>query len=208
MANKEYKVEIDGVACGMDILSYAKIHQPLFDTFSVGCACSAELVLTFYPNVEPPRNARIVAYAREGAEAEWEQLGVFYISIRENENTSQTLEAYDAMLRCDQPFMEEGDVGEWPRPAPDVVAEISERTGIPIDERTELDPSIMVEYVNDYTMREILGHIGAAHAGNWIITAQETLLLVPLFSSMPEPTHCLINEDGYYIVFGNVRLLV
>ena len=60
-------------------------------------------------------------------------------------------------------------------------------------------------------MREILGYIAAAHAGNFIITDAGALRLVPLYNPAvnndPDGGY-LVTEDGHPIVIGGVRILV
>ena len=64
-----------------------------------------------------------------------------------------------------------------------------------------------VDDKGDMTMREALGRIAVANAGNWTITDEGKLLLVGL-NSMPAETHYLITETGSAITFGGVRILV
>ena len=56
-------------------------------------------------------------------------------------------------------------------------------------------------------MREILGYIAAAHAGNWIITDAGELRLVG-FADIPPETFYLVTDHGDPIVFGDTRILV
>lgn len=203
----EYKVVVSGVSYGMEEIFSVSITRPLFDEFSVGNTCSAELKLRFMPREDVPKMAQIVPYAREAAGGEWVQLGVFFTDTREKNDEIFELIAYDAMLKMEQTFLEEGDTGEWPRTESDIVSEICERTAVQLDGRTVLK-NYSVEYPNDFTMREILGYIAAANGGNWIITRLGELLLVPLFASMPEETHYLVNEDGDAITFGGDRILI
>lgn len=203
----EYKVVVSGASYGMDEIFSVSITRPLFEELSVGNTCSAELKLCFTPREDVPKMAQIMPYARETEEGEWVQLGVFFTDTREADNEIFELTAYDAMLKAEQAFLAEGDTGEWPRTESVVVSEICTRMGVQLDERTALK-NYSVEYPNDYTMREILGHIASANGGNWIITRLGELLLVPLFASMPEETRYLVNEDGDAITFGGDRILV
>ena len=45
------------------------------------------------------------------------------------------------------------------------------------------------------------------YGGNFIITKSGKLLLLTL-GSLPESTHYLLNETGYRLVVGGVRILV
>ena len=80
--------------------------------------------------------------------------------------------------------------------------------GVKLDKRTVLNSAYIIDYpANDYTIRNELCFIAAAHGGNWIITDEGNLLLVPLLS-MPAETNYLITEYGDAITFGGVRILV
>ena len=58
-----------------------------------------------------------------------------------------------------------------------------------------------------YSMREVLGMIAAAYAGNFIITQTGELRLVTMFDLPPE-TRNLLTEDGFKIVIGDLYILV
>lgn len=207
---KTYQVSVGGTLYGMGQLFSLQIHQPLFNKFGVGNTCSQELKVTFMPGVSPPTMAEIIPYYMdpdEGVTA-FTQLGVYYLDVREiDPDGKTTLTAYDSMLKTEQPFNTPGSIGQWPRTMDVVAQQIAEAIGVTLDPRTVVSPYTM-QYPNDYTMRDVLGYIAAANGGNWIITAQDQLLLVPLFSSMPPDTNYLVNQNGYAIVFGGVRILV
>ena len=141
--------------------------------------------------------------------SEWLQVGVFYIDTRDIDPDANTitLSCYDAMLKAEQTFLMEGDTGEWPRTQQAVVNAICTRMGVELDSRTVINSTYMVEYPNDYTMREILGYIAAAHGGCWIITPAGKLRLVTL-GGLPAETNYLVDEYGNTITMGGVRILV
>ena len=141
--------------------------------------------------------------------SEWIPKGTFYIDTRklDTETGVLTINGYDAMLKGDNEFLQEGDTGEWPRASSVIVGEICELMGVELDERTELDDEIKVPYPNDWTAREILSMVGTAHCGNWTITDAGKLRLVPLWS-IPEATHYLVDQYGDPITLGGVRILV
>lgn len=209
----EYRLKIGDSFYGMDTLSAVNIKRPLFDKFDVGLACCAQMVVKYLFDLEPPRGAKLTAYCRtKNSSEEWFQLGVFYIDVRTERGPMKTLTCYDSMMKADVPFLREEDisvdVGEWPRPMDQVVNDIARRMGIKLDPRTVINSNYTVDYPNEDHMRTILQYVAAAHAGNWIITRKDELLLVPLFRSMPPETHYLVTEYGYAIVFGEDRILV
>ena len=207
----EFQVEIDGVNYGMDVLKDVRIKQPLFDRFDVGLACCAEMTVQYYvkEGIEPSRGAKLIPrYRVKDSNTKWDQLGVFYIDLRSERAGKKTLTCYDSMMKADTPFFTGGDVGEWPRNMKKVVDEIASRMGVTLDPRTQIVSSYVVDFPNDDHMRTILEYVAAAHAGNWIITAKDQLLLVPLTTSMPPETYYLVTEWGLPIVFGEDRILV
>ena len=205
----EYKCDIAGVEYGMDDIFSATITQPLFEKLSVGNACSAELKIRFVPKETVPRMARIVPSARKSSEDEWKQLGVFYTDTRTVTGKLMEITAYDDMLKAEQVWVPRQDL-EFPEtglPMSDAVTEIAHLMDVPVDSRTALNAAYGIDYPsNDYTLRDVLRYIAAAHGGNWIITSDGKLLLVPLFGGMPPETNYLVAENGDAITFGGVRI--
>ena len=86
--------------------------------------------------------------------------------------------------------------------------EIADLMGVTIDPRTVLSTAYTVDYpANDYTLRDVLRYIAAAHAGNWIMTDVGQLRLVT-FGEIPAETYYLVTEYGSAITFGGDRILV
>lgn len=204
----EYKVEIAGIEYGMNNLQAVQITQPLFDKLSIGNACSAELNITFWPMDTVPKMAMIVPYCKETLEDTWNQIGVFYTDTRVSSGTAMNIIAYDAMMKAEVEWTPDQTL-EFPMSMQDAVTVIADLMGVELDPRTSLNPSYTIDYpANGYTLRDVLRYIAAAHGGNWIITAEGKLLLVPLFDSMPTETNYLVTEDGDPITFGGTRILV
>lgn len=210
----ESKVEIAGVEHGEEQIFSLSTSGSLFEdgTVSVGNCVEKEIDLEVMPKGEIPRMAEIKVFVRpvaEGVETEWLQKGVFYIDTRQEDKVTGalTIHGYDAMLKAEQTYLAEGDAGEWPRSMQTVVNEIAQRMGVEVDPRTGIDSSYMVEYPNDLTMREVLGYIAVAHAGNWIITDAGKLRLVGLTSAV-KTTDYLMDEDGNVLLFGGTRIVI
>lgn len=208
----ETKAEIAGVEYGGDKLISCSTDFKMFsgNTVCVGSCCSAEVDLSILEPGDIPRMAQIDLYRRlnNGTEvSEWLPAGVFYVDTRSIEEDVLTLHGFDAMLKAEQTFLLADDVGEWPRSCVVVVNEICARMGVTLDDRTVLNPSYMVDYPNDYTMRELLGYIAGAHAGNWIMTPAGKLRLITLAETPPETT-LLMDDYGDTICFGEVRIIV
>ena len=205
----EYKVSIGGVEYGMASIASVSIERPLFRKWSAGNACAAELNITFWPCETVPRMAQIIPSCRETPDGEWTCLGTFYTDERAKETLGrQTLIAYDSMLKAEAVWKPDQSL-EFPLKMTDAVTEIAALMGVSVDERTVVNDVYTIDYpANEYTLRDVLQFIGAANLGNWIITRQNKLLLVPLFGSVPEETNYLIDESGRTITIGGVRILV
>lgn len=204
----EYQVDVGGTMYGMEDIQSVRIQQPLFDKLSAGNACAAELSMSFWPTVPIPKMARIVPYVREAGTSLYHQLGVFYVDTRSRRHDLVSLTAYDAMLKAEIVWVPEQSL-VFPMTMANAVKEITRLMEIEVDARTVLNASYTVDYpANDYTLRDVLCYIAAAHAGNWVITAAGKLLLIPLFASLPPETYYLVTEEGDAITFGGVRILV
>jgi hypothetical protein len=203
----KYKVLIDNEEyIDADIRS-ANIERPLFDQISIGNACEATLKIVFRKKTVIPTTAKMIPYAL--VNNQWEQLGVFYLDERSIKPTGiMTVVAYDSMLKADKVWVPDQSL-EFPMPMDDAVDIIAELMGITVDPRTNVSHAYTIDYpANDYTLRDVLKFIAVANGGNWTITRNDQLLLVPLVGSMPPETHYLIEENGFAITFGGDRILV
>lgn len=203
----KYKVLIDNEEyIDADIRS-ANIERPLFDQLSIGNACEATLKIVFRKKTVIPTTAKMIPYAL--VNNQWEQLGVFYLDERSIKPAGiMTVVAYDSMLKADKVWVPDQSL-EFPMPMDDAVDIIAELMGITVDPRTNVSHAYTIDYpANDYTLRDVLKFIAVANGGNWTITRNDQLLLVPLVGSMPPETHYLIEENGFAITFGGDRILV
>ena len=207
----QYKFYIDGTEYGMSDVASVKLEHPLFDKLSVGNTCSAELDITFWPKRSIPKMARIVPFviAENGTET---KLGEFWTDTREKVGDRLRIIAYDAMMRGNLVWVPRSNLQFPPEtglPMPDAVAEICRLMDVELDSRTVLSASYGIDHpANDWTLRDVLGFIGAAHAGNWIITAEGKLLLIPLFAPVAGAANYLADENGDPILFGGETILV
>lgn len=145
----------------------------------IGGVESAYLKATILPIGVIPKAAEIIVEQRirdSGLYTDWVSKGVFIIDTRESHTDGWiTITAYDDMLKSNKKFIETTDEHEWPMSAPDIVAEISSRIGISLDERAIIDKNIKVPYPNEKTMRQILSDIGVALCGNFYVTEDRKL---------------------------------
>ena len=50
-------------------------------------------------------------------------------------------------------------------------------------------------------MRETLANIASMYAGNWVVSMENKLLLIPI-NGIPEETSLLVDESGNIITWG------
>lgn len=207
-SEREYQVEIGGTMYGMDRLEAGEISQALFDKPGVGNTACAQLTVRFRPGEAPPRMGRVTAYAREKGEAAWTRMGIFWIDQRTETAGRMELTCYDVMLKGEREWVPDETL-EFPMSMEAAAGLIAAAMGTELDERCRFHAGYTVDYpANGYTLRQVLGYIGAAHGGNWLVTAEGKLLLAPLFGSMPEETDNLVDEEGGAITFGGVRIRI
>lgn len=214
---REYQFDIAGTVYGPETEVTHSVDGGLYEQFGIGNAATAKLTLSLFADTIP-RAACIMRYIRlrSGAQvSEWLPKGVFFANRRSEEDGYWTIEAFDAMRRAEIPW-EPNQALSFPLSMPDAVQEFARIMGVEIDPRTVLDPAYIIDYpASDpesdtgdyYSIRQELQWIAAAHGGNWIITDEGKLLLVPLLSA-PEETNYLVTEFGDAITFGGVRILV
>lgn len=205
-------------------VTYTAISAPVIDralvsdAMSVGNCISASMDISVLTDDDIASAAPVIIKARllDGdTSSEWLEFGTFYIAQRESDpNTGLlSLRCYDAMLKASQryvdPSISDDRIG-WPKSMQTCVNEVAQRIGVEIDSRTVINTAdaYQVAYPTNYTMQEVLGWIGAAHGGNWIITPENKLRLVPLISP-PAETFDIVDyyynkiytDDGYKLVW-------
>ena len=157
-------------------------------------------------------------------QSEWRPKGTFFIDTRdESFGGVLTIDAFDPMLKAEQPFTQPGEQGQWPRSDITVVNQIASRIGVAVDARTTAIitnnyqipyPGIVLEDGTQktgggaYTCRELLGYIGSMYGGNWVITDENKLRLIVLGDIPPGDTNLLVDQYGDYITIGGYRIIV
>ena len=209
----ERKINIAGTDYGEDAIVSLTTTGGLFadGTLSVGSAVSREINLSLW-NVSTtiPKMAKLIPYYRlsNGTQtSEWIQKGVYYIDTRSVDSGLLTIHGYDDMLKAEQIWTPDQSL-EFPMPMTQAANIIADIMGVEIDARTVLNSAYTVDYpANDYTLRDVLRYIAAAHGGNWIMSDAGELWLVGL-NTLPAETFLLCDEDGDAIQFGSDFILV
>ena len=186
----EVKVNIAGTDYGMNVLTSLNSRRSVFGSGSprLGLAPAGELSLSLYlDSGSVPRMAEIRPYFRvvnDSRQSEWIAKGVYYVDTREADTTTGllTLHAYDSMLKGEVKYPSTSHA--WPYSDINTVTEIASFLGVAVDAQTSslMTASFMIPLPAQYTLRETLQYIGALYGGSFVITDQNTLRLIPLWS--------------------------
>ncbi len=214
----------------IDGKTYTAITAPtvnralLTEPLSVGNCVAADISFSVLTDDEFSRGAKIqidiqlVDEQNPERATEWKTMGTFLLSTRLRNNDMWEITAYDAMLQTNQDYIpaerrDEPDIRVgWPKTMRAAVEEIAATIGVEVDPRTKLEEgeAYRVPFPDDLTMFEVLGNIGACHAGNWIITEENKLRLIPvavenIFVSYNildmEYSRILTNDGKYKLVY-------
>lgn len=203
----ETKAVIAGVEY-TDISAPAINRAAMQGGLDVGNAVSASLSLAVRTTDDIPKSAPVEILMRltDGTtNSEWLPAGAFYISKRARDPVAgvQSFECYDALLKANAALDEvpwTTEAGEqittdddepimfdafYPRDMASLAMDIAIMLGVELDARTVINTG--AEYVVSNpaagaTIRDLLGTVAAAHGGNWIITPEGKLRLVPVIS--------------------------
>ena len=202
--------EIDGV-------TYASISAPVIErglfpeSLSIGNCVSSSLQLSIRGGSDIAHAASITIKNRivaenDSAQSEYLPAGTFWVSRRSYDvvNRLTTLTCYDAMLKANAAYPV-GAAANWPKSQQAVVTEIAGLLGVQVDARTSISASApAIAKPAGYTIRDVLGFIGVANCGNWIITKDNKLRLVPIASA---PAAVDLAADNYIDLYGVVGRL-
>lgn len=207
---REYQFDINGTIYGPEAEVEHSVTSELHtDDQPIGNASCASLTLGLYAD-SIPRSATIKRYIRlrNGDQvSEWLPYGLYYTNRRSEEDGYWTIEAFDGMRKADVVWTPDQSL-TFPMTMPDAVDIFCQLMDVTLDSRTTLNASYTIDYpANDYTIRDELAYIAAAHGGNWVMTGVGQLLLLP-YGGLPEETNYLVDEYGDAITFGGVRILV
>lgn len=213
----ETKLVIAGITYGEDKIYSASISRSLFSgsTPTVGGCVSAQLDCVIEAlSSDVPRMAKIEPYVRvkkviDGEEmvSGWIRKGVFFADTREL-NLKQgtvTIHAYDAMLAMEMQYaatsaLDDDDAVAY------VISTMNSRLGagtVSLDPETTLPYAYPIPVPDTPTsMRNVMGNIAAAYAGNWIITDTGKLKLIKL-NSLPPESYLLVDKSNQAITFGD-----
>ena len=194
---------------------YATITAPIItrallsgDAVSVGNTIASQLNFSVMTTDTIPKSAMIVIRARvkdfTGTTfSEWLEFGTYWIDHRVVNDNITDIEAYDAMKKGNQAYVDNSQSMNWPKSIWVVVQRIAEQMGVGIDSRTSDffvngntsggSQEIILKPSDDMVLLDILRYIGEMSCGNWIITDINELRFVRLVSP-PDDTSFIIDE--------------
>lgn len=211
---KEIALEVAGELYDENRIIGLHTYSRLFrnNQMEVGCAVAKELRCTLRLPGDIPEAAELkpMYRLRYGDEvSEWVQKGVYYIYTRDpnEKQKTVTIVAFDAMVRGDARWVPDQSL-EFPMPMRTAALIIAELMGVELEDPETVSEVYTIDYpANDWTQRNILQFIAAAHGGNATMTDLGKLRLCGL-NELPQETHYLVDNYGSAITFGGVRILV
>lgn len=226
-APKEYRALIYRTTSSYNVYDNTKIASAstraamLDSKLTIGNCIAKELHLVLrnisgMPTIPRMAQIRMQFRLNDGAQhSEWIPKGTYFIDTRdESYGGVLTIDAFDPMLKAEQPFTQPGEQGQWPRADYTVINQIASRIGVTVDSRTTaiITKGYPVPYPGygegAYTCREMLGYIGSMYGGNWVITDENKLRLIILGDIPPGDTNLLVDQYGDYITIGGYRIIV
>ena len=211
----EYRFTVNGVNYeGDDLKDTPVIVKPLLDKPAIGRCCTGQAKFKIYPKGTIPKAATVDAYCRlrsatGNAVTNWIPQGKFYISNRKGKDLLE-ITCLDRMIKAGVTYRDKCAFNSWPQPMTAVVNDICRVMGISLDARTTINTGAgyTVDYPNDDVLiSEILGMIGAAHGGNWIITEAGKLRLVVLTAPAGDAVQILGKAHTGFVERGKVQTI-
>lgn len=203
-------------------ISAPKIERNLMSApLTVGNCNTATLSLSILTDDEIKSTSPVVIMGRltdGNIYSEWLEFGTFYINQRDTSFEGLiTIDCFDSMLKTNQSYLDGSDTSaNWPKTMKAVVEEIAYRIGVGVDPRTKINTGAdyVVPYPSGKTMVQVLGDIGACHGGNWIITEENLLRLVPLVTAPDETFHIISHDyekvktsDGHLLIYDDQEVI-
>lgn len=189
----EWRVLQNENVYGLDLLKSITVSYALTSGsgISIGNANSAECRMTLIEeSANWERMARFTVQFRvclgsSGTKSEWITLGAFYTDERsEDKQGNLSIIAFDGMLKMEQSWTDKIPDELLPASFPITAkawATMIQSAGLAtFADLTQLDDTVAFVGLNTTsTIRDVLKSIAAVHGGNWVMTASETLKLIP-----------------------------
>lgn len=188
-----YQCVIDGqVYTDAEISTFSKAGGLIANDFSLGNFPSIGFSISVIQKtgVTVSKNAKVEPYVRivgGSGNTDWYRLGVFFIDNRKKlSGGKMQFECYDRALFLDIPFLQDGEqLDDYPMQMDTAMARIYTKLGAALDSRCTISHTMVIEYPNDMTMRQVAAMIAGAHGGNFIMTDEDFLrLVIPGYSTL------------------------
>lgn len=204
VAGEHFSMETVAVINGVE---YSTITAPTRENallsgekLSVGnCICTT-VEFSIMTTDTIPKSASVVLKSRltDGTtHSGWFEFGTYYISHRVQNDDMIDLVCYDSMMMGRQVYVDTDQAMNWPKSMSTVVQRIAQQMGVQIDSRTVINTgsayNTVTKPAEDDSLLDILGRIGAIHGGNWTITPENKLRLIPICSP-PADKYNIIDE--------------
>jgi hypothetical protein len=151
------------------------------DQFEIGNAISGELSISIIPKIDDiPKMTKVELFLSDDG-GEWTPQGTYYVhNFRLSSNKSEIqLECYDILSELDKVFKIDSNSPQYPLSAQQILDSLN----IPLDSRNQIEPYFYT-YDDERTTREVLQDIALSHAGNFTVTDEEKLYLVPAYNNL------------------------
>ena len=181
-----YKLEVGANTFYDDKIRSIKVKKAVcgYGSLTIGTVYAKTLEVMLIPGIVTiPKMAEVNLYSAPEGTTTWTPRGSFYVDTRRKGEFTLTLTCIDKVLKMEDPFIQDNVPDTWPQTMLDAATLVCQRIGITIDAGTTISNTWTVPYTNDMTMREVMGFIASAHAGNFIISDSDTLILAPLQAS-------------------------
>lgn len=211
---KEIALAVAGEIYGEDRIALLNTYSRLFrdNQMEAGSAVAKELrAVLLHPGSIPVAAELIPTYRlRYGSEvSEWIIKGKYYIYTREpdEQTDSLTITAFDAMVSADRVWVPDQTL-VFPMNMRFAAYTIAAIMNVELDNPEAISTAYSIDYpANDWTLRNILQFIAAAHGGNFCMTDAGKLRLC-LLNDLPAETSCLVDSYGSAISIGGVSISV
>lgn len=188
----ETKLKIGGAE--YDKITAPRISRPVLSgPLSVGGCMSATLKVSILTEDKISSGAEVEVLGRltNGTAAtvcsEWKSFGTFRVTTVDDKLAGGivSLECYDDMILTNTTAFSGVSMGTATQTMKAAVNAIAAGMGVELDSRTVIreGAAYVIPVDRKLTNRQVLGYIAACHGGNWIITEDRKLRLVPLVSA-------------------------
>ena len=203
-----WRIENGANTFGSENLCGGTLTDALYDKLGIGNVIARELSLKMWNPTIDPTQPIVLKLVKTDANGNTETIGkgtYFIDTIGKSPYSEYTdIQAYDAILKTDIPFMVSGDYTATTDYA--IADEIATRIGVSLEAVTAAYLSANAVTINEVpnigdngtTCRQMLSVIAMLHGGNWIINDDGDLQLILLNGVLDSVDIVYIGSDGLF----------